>query len=109
MTVTIKLQRPDGSLIANFPAEDKQSIAQLAKNNNIDFPISCNIGSCGVCTCKIISWNEFIQIDKISMPMRPLERGDDGSFKEFFACVGGIKSQAIKDIEDHEVILEKNM
>ena len=43
MTVNIQLQRPDGSLIAKFPAEDRQSIAQIAKNNGIDFPISCGI------------------------------------------------------------------
>jgi len=55
MTVTIKIQKPDGNLIANFPAEDKQSIAQLAKNNGVAFPISCGIGSCGICKCKIIS------------------------------------------------------
>lgn len=55
MTVNIKLQRPDGSIIADFPAEDRQSIAQLAKNNGIEFPISCGIGSCGVCKCRIVS------------------------------------------------------
>ncbi|MEI6119062.1 MAG: 2Fe-2S iron-sulfur cluster binding domain-containing protein [bacterium] len=43
MTVTIKLQKPDGSSIATFPAEDKQNIAQMAKNNGIDFPVSCGI------------------------------------------------------------------
>lgn len=109
MTVIIKLQRPDGSLIANFPAEDRQSIAQIAKNNGVDFPISCNIGSCGICKCKIIAGNEYVQIDKISMPMRPLERNENGSFQETFACIGGISSEAIKDTHTYEVILEKNM
>lgn len=109
MSVTIILQRPDGKIIANFPAEDRQSIAQLAKNNGVDFPVSCGIGACGVCKCKIISWNQYINIDKISMPMRPLERHEDGSFQEVFACVGGISSEAIKDNDTHEVILEKNM
>ena len=109
MTVTIKIQRPDGSIIANFPAEDRQSIAKIAKNNGIDFPISCGIGSCGICTCKIISWNEYVQIDKISMPIRPLQRDDDGKFQEVFACVWWISSESIKDTESHEVILEKNM
>ena len=109
MTVTIKLQRPDGSIIANFPAEDRQSIAQIAKNNGIEFPISCGIGSCGVCKCRIVSWHEYIQIDKISPPMRPLERSEDWRFQEVFACIGGIASEAIKDTEDHEVVFEKNM
>jgi ferredoxin len=46
MAVTILLQKPDGSHIATFVAEDKQSIAQLAKKNGVDFPISCGIGLC---------------------------------------------------------------
>jgi hypothetical protein len=41
--------------------------------------------------------------------MRPLERSEDGVFQETFACIGGITSEAIKDIENHEIILEKNM
>lgn len=109
MTVTITLQKPDGNIIAKFPAEDRQSISQIAKNNGIEIPVSCGIGVCGVCKCKIISWNQYVQIDKISMPMRPLERNEDGSFQEVFACVGWISSEAIKDTANHEVILEKNM
>ena len=109
MTVTIKLQKPDGSIIATFPAEDKQNIAQMAKNNGVDFPVSCGIWSCGVCKCKIIAWNQYVQIDKISPPMRPLERSEDGRFQETFACIGGVTSEAIKDSEDYEIILEKNM
>jgi len=87
MTVTIILQQPDGTLIASFPAEDKIGIAQMAKNNGIAFPVSCGAGVCGVCKCKILAGKEYIQIDKISMPMRQLERHEDGSFKEVFACV----------------------
>ena len=109
MTITIHLQRPDGTSIAQFPAEDRQSIAQIAQNNGIDFPISCGIWSCGVCKCRVISGNQYVQIDKISLPMRPLERNADGGFQEVFACIGWISSEAIKDTEHHEVILEKNM
>jgi len=43
------------------------------------------------------------------MPMRPLERSEDGNFQEVFACIGGISTQAIKDTDTHQVILEKNM
>ena len=41
--------------------------------------------------------------------MRPLERNEDGCFQEVFACIGGISSEAIKDTQNYEVILEKNM
>ena len=109
MTVTIILKQTDGTIIGNFVAEDHQSIAQLAQNNGIDFPISCKMGACWVCKCKIISGNEYIQIDKITLPKKPLERHENGDFKEFFACVGGVSSQAIKDKEHHEIIIEKNI
>lgn len=109
MTVTIKLQKPDGTLIAKFPATDNQSIVQIAGNNGIEMPISCGMGLCSVCKCTIISWNQYIQIDKISPPILPLERNEDGSFKEVFTCIGGISSEALKDKQDHEIILEKNM
>jgi hypothetical protein len=41
--------------------------------------------------------------------MRPLERSEDGTFQEVFACIGGITSEAINDTEHHEIIFEKNM
>jgi len=109
MAVTIYLQQPDGTHIATFPGEDKISIAQMAKTNGIEFPISCSIGICWMCKCKILSWQEHIQIDKISTPVKPLERNEDGTFKEIFACVGGIKKDSINDKEEHIVILEKHI
>lgn len=109
MTVLIHLKKPDGTLIASFPWEDNKSIAQIAKSHGIDFPTSCGIGMCGICSCKIISWQEYIQIDKISPPMRTLERDATGKFKEFFACIGGVTKEALKDTTLHEIILEKNM
>lgn len=109
MSITIRLQQPNGTLIAEFPGEDKISIAQMAKNHNIAFPTSCGIGMCGICKCKILAGKEYVQIDKISTPMKPLERNEDGSFKEVFACVGGIQTDAIKDTTHHEIILEKHI
>lgn len=109
MTVTIKLQKPDGTLITSFSGEDSISIAQMAKNNGVEFPTSCGIGVCGICKCKIIAGNEHIQIDKISTPMRELARNEEDIFEEVFACVGGIKKDSLQDTETHEIILEKNM
>ncbi len=109
MTVTIKFQKPDGTPIASFPGEATMWISQTAKNHGIDFPTSCGVGACWVCRCKILSWHEYIQIDKISPPMRTLERNEDGSFKEFFACIGWVTQEAVKDKANHDVILEKNM
>lgn len=109
MTVTIQLQQPDKTLIAELSGEDNMSIAQIARNHNVAFPTSCGVGMCWICKCKIIAGQEHIQIDKISTPLKPLERNEDWSFKEVFACVGGIKSDSLKDQQQYTVILEKYM
>lgn len=42
------------------------------------------------------------------MPPKVLPKRDaDGKRTEVLSCVGGITSDAIKDTEEHEVILEK--
>ncbi len=109
MTVKVRLQQPDGSVITEFIGEDKISLAQMVKNQGIEFPTSCGIGLCGVCKCKIVAGNEHIQIDKIAVPKKELARSEDGSFQEVFACVGGIKTDALRNTEDHIIVLEKHL
>ncbi len=109
MTVTIHLKKPDGSTIGRFPWADRQSIAQIAKQHGIDIPISCGVWHCWVCKCKILAGSQYLKIDKISPPISPLDRKEDGSFKEVFSCIWGITSEAINDKDDHEIILEKQM
>ncbi len=107
MTVTITIQQPTGEKIGSFIAEDNRSISQMAEKNNIDIPVSCCQWACYVCACKVKWGNKYIQIDKIMPPAILPERDTEGNFKEIMTCVGGIKSEYIKDQENHEVILEK--
>ena len=109
MAVTIILQKPNGDKIGEFPAHKTQSIAQTAKENGVLIPISCKVGICEMCKARIISWHEFIQFDKISMPMKPLPTDEKGNFKSIFTCVAGIKEKYIKDEQEYTVILEKNI
>ena len=109
MTVHITLQDTQGKLLWQFDGEDRISLAQMAKKAWIDIPLSCCAGMCGVCTCKIVSWQDTLQIDKITTPLKSLTVDDQGKFSEIFSCIGGIKSECIKDAELHEVVLEKNI
>ena len=109
MTVTIQLQKPDGTLLSRFAANDRQSIAQMVNENGVNIPTACGIGMCGVCKCRIVSGQKYVQIDKITTPITPLQRDQDGSFQEVFSCVWGIRSEAVKDSEDHLVVLEKQL
>jgi len=81
----------------------------MAKNAHIAFPTSCGIGICGVCKCKIISGHEHIQIDKIALPKKELARDEHGNFQEVFACVGGIKTDSLRDTKEHIIVLEKHL
>jgi ferredoxin len=103
MTVHITLQDTQGKLLWQFDWEDRISLAQMAKKSWVDLPLSCCAGMCGICTCKIVSWEEILQIDKITTPLKSLAEN------EIFACVGGIKSEYLKDTLSHEVVLEKNI
>ena len=41
MTVTVKIQNNAGQEIGSFLADDKKSLSQMAKDHNIDIPVSC--------------------------------------------------------------------
>jgi len=109
MSVTLTFVDKEWKTTASFPAENNKSIGQMAEQHGIDIPMSCCIGACYVCTCKIKSGTEFVQIDKIMPPAVLPARDENGKRKEVFACIGGISSDAINDQESHEVILEKNI
>jgi len=103
MTVRVTFQDSTGTLIGKFDWEDRISLAQMAGKYWIEIPLSCCAGMCGICTCKIVSWQEMLQIDKITTPLKSLAED------EIFACVGGIKSEYLKDDLLHDIVLEKNI
>jgi len=109
MTVTITIKQLDWTPIATFPGEDHISIAQMAKQHDVQFPTSCGIWICGICKCKIVAGHEYVQIDKISPPSRILARDEDGTFQEVLACIWGIKKEALTDNAHHDIILEKHI
>lgn len=109
MTVTIRIENTSGQEIGSFIAEDKKSLSQMAKANNIDIPVSCWMGACYVCSCQIKKGAEHVQIDKIMPPAILPAQNENKSFKEIFTCVGWIQSDKIKSLENFEVILQKNI
>lgn len=105
--VTIRLQDMQGKEIAAFAANDTMSISQIAAKNGIEIPTSCCAGACYVCMAKIISWQELVHIDKLSIPLVDIETDANGQFTEVLTCIGGIKSSAFKDGKYHEIVLQK--
>lgn len=107
MTVQIKFIDTEGKEIGIAVAEDHKSISQIAEKNGIDIPIACCHWACMVCNCKIKSGAEYVQIDKITTPAILPKKNQNNEWIDVLTCVGGISSEAIKDKEVHEVVLEK--
>lgn len=107
MTVKVKINDADGNLLWEFDWEDNTSLSKMAEKNSIDIPVSCGMGACFACACKIISWSEFIGIWKISVPLVDLSVDENGKYKEVLTCVWWIKSEFIKDQDIHEIIIQK--
>lgn len=109
MSVKVTIEDMTGNMLGQFIANATQSISQQAENYGIDIPVSCCHGACFVCNCEIKKGNEFIKIDTLTTPSVLPKRNTEGQFTEVFACVWWIQADAIKDSEEHEVVLVKQI
>lgn len=107
MTITLKINDANGNLIWEFNWEDNISLAKMAEKNNIDIPVSCGMWACFACACKIISGGEFIDIGKKSVPLVELPIDEKWQYNQVLTCVWWLKSEFLKDIWVHEVVLQK--
>ena len=109
MTVIVRIQNSDWVEIGSFPADPRKTLGQMARDNNIDIPISCGMGACYVCSCKIKQGSECVKIDTLMTPALLPAQDENKNFKEVFACVWWIQPDKIKSSETFEVILQKNL
>lgn len=80
--------------------DDTSSILEKAESQGIDLPYSCRAGACTTCKCKVLKGKEHLDQNKLGEPV--LDVGSD----EFLICIGGCKSDVVKDTDTHEVELE---
>jgi len=108
MSVEVILQNLEWKEIGRFPGYDHMSFYQMAEKHNIEIPVSCCSGACFVCCAQIKQGEEAIQIDKLSVPLVDIEHDEQtGKRKEVLTCIGGIKSEYIKDDAFHQIVLQK--
>ena len=100
MAVQVIIHNSEGKELVRFAGEESKTFYQMAKEAGIELPISCGVGVCGFCRSKIIAGKEYIDIGKKSMPMKELDED------ELFICVGWIKSSALIDPEEQEIIIQ---
>ena len=55
---------------------DRYSILELAENQWLNIWYSCRSGACVSCSCKVISWEENIDIGKMEIPLIDVDQGD---------------------------------
>lgn len=101
MTVTITVQDIQWQVLWSFPGEDNKAFTTMAAAHNVDIPVACGSGACGVCMCKIIQGKDFIEKNKTGEHLIPV--GED----ELLTCVSGIKTETLNDNEPHEIVLQR--
>lgn len=84
----------------SIEGDDVSSILEKAESQGIDLPYSCRAGACTTCKCKVTKGKEHLDQNKLGEPI--MDVGPD----EFLICIGGCKSEAIKDPDIHEVEME---
>ncbi len=109
MTVKITVQNDKWEILWQFQWQEYKSLSQMAIENDVDIPTSCGIWACYVCACKVKKWGEFIQIDKIQMPMIDVAKDENGKDTEVLSCVWWVKSDYLKSKEEYEIILQKQI
>ncbi|MDR2190277.1 MAG: 2Fe-2S iron-sulfur cluster binding domain-containing protein [Candidatus Peribacteria bacterium] len=107
MSITVSIKDPSGKELGSFVAQDEKSFQELAAMHGISIPLACGGGVCGVCLCQVQNGGEAIQPDKITTPLIPLPRDEQGNPKEILACVAGVKSEMFADGEEHTITLQK--
>ena len=99
--VKVIIQDQQGKEVHSFAAEDHKSFVQMAEDNDIELPVSCCSWACFVCACKIRSWQEHVDIAKLSVPLVDIEED------QVLTCVWWIKSELFSDWWYYEIVLQK--
>ena len=65
---------------------ERYSILELAENKWLNIWYSCRSGACVSCSCKVISWQDNIDIGKMEIPLIDVDQGD------ILTCCAGLKN-----------------
>jgi len=98
MVVNIVIKDIDWDVVSEFIWEDDISIVDLIRKNNSDIQTSCNIWNCGICKSTILSGHEYIDIEKKSKMKWDLMRKVDGTYRNIFSCIAGVKTIYIEGL-----------
>jgi ferredoxin len=78
-----------------------QSFAEAADEAWLMLSTSCCSGACFVCACRVIAWQEDVDIGLVSVPLVDID--DD----QVLTCVGWLKDTIFSDGKFHKIVLQK--
>lgn len=99
--VIVEILDAHGNVEASFTPHIGQSFVEAADDSNVIMPTSCCAGACFTCACRIIEWQDDIDIGLLSVPLVDID--DD----QVLTCIGGLKDEVFSDGKFHRIVLQK--
>ena len=93
----------EGVNLGTFVANDKDSILEIARANNVEIPSSCEAGACFVCACQVTEGMQDLEQDKLGIALVDVEPD------QFLTCIWGLKAWIFTDGGYHKIVLKKLM
>lgn len=99
--VIVDILDANGEIEASFTPKMWQSFVEAADDIGITMPTSCCAGACFTCACRIVEWQEDVDIGLLSVPLVDID--DD----QVLSCIGGLKDEVFTDGKFHRIVLQK--
>ncbi len=99
--VEVELLSAHGDLEWTFSPKIWQGFSEAASEAWLSISTSCCSGACFVCACRIIQWQEDVDIGLVSVPLVDIESD------QVLTCVGWLKDQIFSDWKFHKIVLQK--
>lgn len=96
--IEITVQTRDWNVLWTFGAEKWELITSMASKNNVEIPMSCGAGACGLCLCEIVQWWEFIEKWNWFMNLEE---------NQVLTCIATIKDECFDNNIEWKVVLKR--
>lgn len=99
--VQVELLNAHGESEGVFFPQPGQSLAEAAEESGLSISMSCCAGACFTCACRMIQWQEDVDIGMLSMPLVDIDED------QVLTCIGWLKDYIYNDGTFHKIVLQK--
>ena len=100
-TVIVEILDAQGEIETSFTPKMGQSFVEAAEDIDVMMPTSCCAGACFTCACRIVEWQEDVDIGLLSVPLVDIDED------QVLACIGWLKDEVFTDGKFHRIVLQK--